>query len=121
MWLASPERKSDPAFLQPVNDRCNLRQGSRERLGRSAAMTSTAAPPRRVAPVTGGPGGIGEGVVTALTQRGFDVVVTDRSIGGHARGRRGARHGGRGRDPGRWRQAHALLTTRPMIGVRLDP
>src|SRR3954463_267588 len=25
MWLASPERKSDPAFLQPVNDRCNLR------------------------------------------------------------------------------------------------
>src|SRR3954466_15659331 len=88
MWLASPERKSDPAFLQPVNDRCNLRQGSRERFGRSAAMTSTAAPPRRVALVTGGTGGIGEGVVTALTQRGFDVVVTDRSIGGHARGRR---------------------------------
>jgi hypothetical protein len=27
-------------------------------------------------------------VVTALAQRGFDVVVTDRSIGGHARGRR---------------------------------
>jgi NAD(P)-dependent dehydrogenase (short-subunit alcohol dehydrogenase family) len=51
-------------------------------------MTSTAAPPRRVALVTGGTGGIGGGVVTALAQRGFDVVVTDRSIGGHARGRR---------------------------------
>jgi 3-oxoacyl-[acyl-carrier protein] reductase len=43
-------------------------------------MTSTAAPPLRVALVTGGTGGIGEGVVTALTQRGFDVIATDRAI-----------------------------------------
>jgi hypothetical protein len=37
-------------------------------------MTSTAAPPRRVALVTDG------GVVTALTQSGFDVIATDRAI-----------------------------------------
>src|SRR5271166_4739059 len=34
----------------------------------------------RVALVTGGTGGIGIGVVLALTQRGFDVVVSDRAI-----------------------------------------
>jgi len=34
----------------------------------------------RVALVTGGTGGIGIGVVLALTQRGFDVVVSDRVI-----------------------------------------
>jgi 3-oxoacyl-[acyl-carrier protein] reductase len=33
-----------------------------------------------VAAVTGGLGGIGGGIVVALTQRGFDVVVCDRSI-----------------------------------------
>jgi 3-oxoacyl-[acyl-carrier protein] reductase len=35
---------------------------------------------RRVAAVTGGLGGIGAGIVVALTRRGFDVVVCDRSI-----------------------------------------
>jgi NAD(P)-dependent dehydrogenase (short-subunit alcohol dehydrogenase family) len=35
---------------------------------------------RPVAAVTGGLGGIGGGIVVALTQRGFDVVVCDRSI-----------------------------------------
>src|SRR4051812_8619753 len=35
---------------------------------------------RPVALVTGGTGGIGIGVVLALTQRGFDVVVSDRAI-----------------------------------------
>lgn len=35
---------------------------------------------RRVALVTGGTGGIGGGIVAALTRRGFDVIVTDRSI-----------------------------------------
>jgi 3-oxoacyl-[acyl-carrier protein] reductase len=43
-------------------------------------MTSRATTPRRVALVTGGTGGIGGGVVTALTQRGFDVVVSDRAM-----------------------------------------
>ena len=38
------------------------------------------AAPRRVALVTGGTGGIGSGVVRALTARGFDVVVSDRQI-----------------------------------------
>src|SRR5271165_2949563 len=36
--------------------------------------------PRRVALVTGGAGGIGGGIVLALTRRGFDVVVSDRAI-----------------------------------------
>ncbi|MBI0539351.1 3-ketoacyl-ACP reductase [Roseomonas sp. KE2513] len=36
--------------------------------------------PRRVALVTGGAGGIGGGVVIALTWRGFDVIVSDRSF-----------------------------------------
>jgi NAD(P)-dependent dehydrogenase (short-subunit alcohol dehydrogenase family) len=35
---------------------------------------------RRVAAVTGGMGGIGGGIVVALTSRGFDVVVCDRTI-----------------------------------------
>ena len=35
---------------------------------------------RRAALVTGGMGGIGRGVVTALIGRGFDVVVGDRTI-----------------------------------------
>src|SRR5260370_38466411 len=35
---------------------------------------------RPVAAVTGGLGGIGGGIVVALTRRGFDVVVCDRSI-----------------------------------------
>lgn len=35
---------------------------------------------RRVAAVTGGLGGIGAGIVAALTRRAFDVVVCDRSI-----------------------------------------
>ncbi len=35
---------------------------------------------RRVAAVTGGLGGIGAGIVVALTRRGFDVVVCDRII-----------------------------------------
>jgi 3-oxoacyl-[acyl-carrier protein] reductase len=35
---------------------------------------------RPVATVTGGLGGIGSGIVVALTRRGFDVVVCDRSI-----------------------------------------
>jgi 3-oxoacyl-[acyl-carrier protein] reductase len=43
-------------------------------------MTSRATTPRRVALVTGGTGGIGGGVVTALTQRGFDLVVSDRAM-----------------------------------------
>ena len=34
----------------------------------------------KVAAVTGGMGGIGQGIVTALTQRDFDVVVCDRTI-----------------------------------------
>jgi 3-oxoacyl-[acyl-carrier protein] reductase len=34
----------------------------------------------KVAAVTGGLGGIGGGIVVALTRRGFDVVVCDRSI-----------------------------------------
>ncbi|MFC0385799.1 3-ketoacyl-ACP reductase [Muricoccus vinaceus] len=36
--------------------------------------------PRRVALVTGGAGGIGGGIVVALTRRGFDVAVGDRSF-----------------------------------------
>lgn len=36
--------------------------------------------PRRVTLVTGGAGGIGGGIVLALTRRGFDVVVGDRSF-----------------------------------------
>ncbi len=39
---------------------------------------------RRVALVTGGTGGIGSGVVLALTERGFDVVVSDLRIAGDA-------------------------------------
>ena len=35
---------------------------------------------RRVAAVTGGMGGIGAGIVVALTRREFDVVVCDRTI-----------------------------------------
>jgi NAD(P)-dependent dehydrogenase (short-subunit alcohol dehydrogenase family) len=35
---------------------------------------------RRVAAVTGGMGGIGGGIVVALTRRQFDVVVCDRTI-----------------------------------------
>jgi 3-oxoacyl-[acyl-carrier protein] reductase len=35
---------------------------------------------RRVAAVTGGMGGIGGGIVVALTRRGFDVVVCDLTI-----------------------------------------
>jgi 3-oxoacyl-[acyl-carrier protein] reductase len=35
---------------------------------------------RRVAAVTGGLGGIGQGIVIALTRRGFDVVVCDRAL-----------------------------------------
>ena len=34
----------------------------------------------KVAAVTGGMGGIGQGIVSALTQRDFDVVVCDRTI-----------------------------------------
>ncbi len=34
----------------------------------------------KVAAVTGGMGGIGQGIVVALTQRDFDVVVCDRTI-----------------------------------------
>ncbi len=41
---------------------------------------SGSVPPRRVALVTGGAGGIGGGIVLALTQRSFDVVVSDRAI-----------------------------------------
>lgn len=37
-------------------------------------------PTHRVAAVTGGMGGIGQGITVALTQRGFDVVVCDRAI-----------------------------------------
>ncbi len=44
-----------------------------------ATMAEPAAA-RRVAAVTGGLGGIGEGIVVALTRRGFDVVVCDRKI-----------------------------------------
>jgi len=40
----------------------------------------TDSPSHRVALVTGGTGGIGIGIVLALTQRGFDVVVSDRAI-----------------------------------------
>src|SRR5215210_3220499 len=72
MWLAWPERRRDPASLQTVNDRRTLRQGSTKPIGRSAAMTSSAAIPCPVALLTGG------GVVTALTQRGF--VATDLAI-----------------------------------------
>ena len=35
---------------------------------------------RRVAAVTGGMGGIGGGIVVALTKREFDVVACDRTI-----------------------------------------
>jgi 3-oxoacyl-[acyl-carrier protein] reductase len=45
-------------------------------------MTDSA--PRRAALVTGGTGGIGSGVVLALTERGFDVVVSDLNISGDA-------------------------------------
>ena len=38
----------------------------------------------RVAAVTGGMGGIGQGITLALTLRGFDVVVCDRAIDPHA-------------------------------------
>ena len=39
---------------------------------------------RRVALLTGGTGGIGSGVAMALTERGFDVVVSDLKIAGEA-------------------------------------
>ena len=39
---------------------------------------------RRVALVTGGTGGIGSGVALALTEHGFDVVVSDLKIAGEA-------------------------------------
>jgi NAD(P)-dependent dehydrogenase (short-subunit alcohol dehydrogenase family) len=45
-------------------------------------MTDSAS--RRVALVTGGTGGIGSGVALALTERGFDVVVSDLRIAGEA-------------------------------------
>ena len=45
-------------------------------------MTNTGS--RRVALVTGGTGGIGSGVALALTERGFDVVVSDLKIAGEA-------------------------------------
>ena len=49
----------------------------------STSGTAAAAPgtPRRIALVTGGAGGIGGGIVAALTRRGFDVVVSDRTFG----------------------------------------
>ena len=45
-----------------------------------AARASVADAARRVAAVTGGLGGIGAGIVAALTRRAFDVVVCDRAI-----------------------------------------
>ena len=45
-----------------------------------AARASVADAARRVAAVTGGLGGIGAGIVAALTRRAFDVVVCDRTI-----------------------------------------
>lgn len=46
----------------------------------SPADAAGALPERRVGAVTGGLGGIGAGIVVALTRRGFDVVVCDRAI-----------------------------------------
>ena len=44
-------------------------------------MPDPASTPNKVAAVTGGMGGIGQGIVTALTQRDFDdVVVCDQTI-----------------------------------------
>ena len=45
-----------------------------------AAASAMADAGRRVAAVTGGLGGIGAGIVAALTRRAFDVVVCDRTI-----------------------------------------
>jgi hypothetical protein len=51
-----------------------------DRVPHGAIIMSDPTSTRKVAAVTGGMGGIGQGIVIALTQRDFDVVVCDRKI-----------------------------------------
>jgi 3-oxoacyl-[acyl-carrier protein] reductase len=51
-----------------------------DRIPHGAIIMSDPTSTHKVAAVTGGMGGIGQGIVMALTQRDFDVVVCDRTI-----------------------------------------
>jgi len=51
-----------------------------DRILHGAIIVSDPTSTHKVAAVTGGMGGIGQGTVIALTQRDFDVVVCDRTI-----------------------------------------
>jgi 3-oxoacyl-[acyl-carrier protein] reductase len=51
-----------------------------DRIPHGAMIMSDPTSTHKVAAVTGGMGGIGQGIMIALTQRDFDVVVCDRTI-----------------------------------------
>ena len=59
---------------------CQLLSAAADRIPHGAIIMSDPTSTHKVAAVTGGVAGIGHGIVSALTQRHFDVVVCDRTI-----------------------------------------